>query len=466
LVWARLGDVPNYIEPFAGSAAVLLRRPLEPGETRIETINDADCYVANFWRATASDDGQAALADHMVAYYADWPVSEVDLHARHRWLVLSEEAAEFRRRMRAEPDFYDVRIAGWWCWGLCCWIRGGWCTAFGETVDGDRKETQPSGHVRGVNRKAHEWLQMPHLADWNAQNKLNPAQWEQRPRLEGQGIHQASGPKRQLPDISGESGASGRGVNASGALSQKRPRVPWSAGGYMPGVVNGSAGKVTPQRRVKLSGEFSSGAGVHSNDRLGTCALRREWLLDWFGRLRDRTRTMRVCCGDWLRVCGSRSVTTRLGTTGVFFDPPYALNVARMLAWVRHLRGEGPEPEKRTGKRSRDDLLYASDSGADVDHLVARVHVYCAQRGGDPEMRIALCGYEGEHEALELLGWKVSAWRAHGGYGNRAVGGNVNADRERIWFSPHCLFNETHNAPLFAGFEPPAQPAKESTCQR
>ena len=26
-VWAALGDVPNYIEPFAGSLAVLLGRP-------------------------------------------------------------------------------------------------------------------------------------------------------------------------------------------------------------------------------------------------------------------------------------------------------------------------------------------------------------------------------------------------------------------------------------------------------
>jgi len=38
-VWAALGDVPNYVEPFAGSLAVLLARPHEP---RVETVNDLD----------------------------------------------------------------------------------------------------------------------------------------------------------------------------------------------------------------------------------------------------------------------------------------------------------------------------------------------------------------------------------------------------------------------------------------
>jgi hypothetical protein len=66
LIWARLGDVDNYIEPFCGSAAVLIGRPSRP---RIETINDVDCYVANFWRATSTD-------PMTVAIHADWPVNE------------------------------------------------------------------------------------------------------------------------------------------------------------------------------------------------------------------------------------------------------------------------------------------------------------------------------------------------------------------------------------------------------
>lgn len=48
IVWERFGDVTNYVEPFAGSLAVLLNRPHAP---QIETVNDLDGMVANFWRA-------------------------------------------------------------------------------------------------------------------------------------------------------------------------------------------------------------------------------------------------------------------------------------------------------------------------------------------------------------------------------------------------------------------------------
>jgi site-specific DNA-adenine methylase len=59
-VWRNFGDVGNYVEPFAGSLAVLLGRPSTP---RTETVNDADCYLANFWRALANDpEGVAAAA--------------------------------------------------------------------------------------------------------------------------------------------------------------------------------------------------------------------------------------------------------------------------------------------------------------------------------------------------------------------------------------------------------------------
>jgi len=52
-VWARFGDVRNYVEPFFGSGAVLLGRP--GGATGTETINDIDGFVANFWRALQAD---------------------------------------------------------------------------------------------------------------------------------------------------------------------------------------------------------------------------------------------------------------------------------------------------------------------------------------------------------------------------------------------------------------------------
>lgn len=115
LVWSRLGDVANYVEPFFGSGAVLLARPHVP---KTETVNDANCYLANFWRAIAHDpDG--------VATHADWPVNEADMISRHKWLIRSEYCQAFRDRMFSEPDYFDVKIAGWWVWGACAWIGGG-----------------------------------------------------------------------------------------------------------------------------------------------------------------------------------------------------------------------------------------------------------------------------------------------------------------------------------------------------
>lgn len=145
LVWDRFGDVPNYVEPFAGSLAVLLGRPHAPGT---ETVNDLDCYLANFWRAIRFNPSTTAA-------WADWPVNEADLLARHQWLV---DQTDFRGRMRSEPDYFDCRIAGWWVWGICQWIGSGWCVQRGE---GHQPEQLP--HLgdagMGINRK------LPHLGD-------------------------------------------------------------------------------------------------------------------------------------------------------------------------------------------------------------------------------------------------------------------------------------------------------------
>ena len=115
LVWDRFGNVVNYVEPFFGSGAVLLERPHSPGT---ETINDADCMVANFWRALQND-------PDAVTFYADNPVNEADQHARHLWLC---SQSEFRERMKIDPEYYDAKIAGWWVWGQCIWIGSGWCS--------------------------------------------------------------------------------------------------------------------------------------------------------------------------------------------------------------------------------------------------------------------------------------------------------------------------------------------------
>lgn len=145
LIWDRLGDTPNYVEPFAGSLAVLLGRPHEP---QIETVNDLDCYVVNFWRAVTADPAA-------VARYASWPVTEADQNARHQWLV---DRAEFRERVNIDPEYFDAKVAGWWAWGLNVYIGDGWCDARfwrdGDAGTGVNRQLPHLGDAgKGVNRK-------------------------------------------------------------------------------------------------------------------------------------------------------------------------------------------------------------------------------------------------------------------------------------------------------------------------
>ncbi len=172
-VWSAFGAVDNYVEPFAGSAAILLGAP---DGKRIETINDLDGFVANFWRAIAADPED-------VANHADWPCNESDLFARHSWLV--RQTQSLTEKLHADPDWFDAKIAGWWCWGACNWIGSGWCSGKGPWIhDGDSiVDSRQLPHLgdagQGINR------QLPHLGD------------------AGQGIN------RKLPHL----GDAGQGIN-------------------------------------------------------------------------------------------------------------------------------------------------------------------------------------------------------------------------------------------------------------
>lgn len=117
LVWQALGDVKQYIEPFCGSAAVLLACP---SPASLEVIGDQSCYVANFWRAVKFRPAE-------VASWADYPVSHIDLAARHAWLTQPERVGRLTASL-LDPEWPgDAQVAGWWVWGQCAWIGSGWC---------------------------------------------------------------------------------------------------------------------------------------------------------------------------------------------------------------------------------------------------------------------------------------------------------------------------------------------------
>lgn len=108
LVWQAFAAVNSYIEPFCGSAAVLLARPRR---LRFETVNDAEGSVVNFLRALQAD-------PRGVAAWCDRPRSEIELVACGKWLLSLGLSA----RLRDDPGFYDIRAAGVWAWYMSCGI--------------------------------------------------------------------------------------------------------------------------------------------------------------------------------------------------------------------------------------------------------------------------------------------------------------------------------------------------------
>lgn len=183
-VWEALGDVEHYVEPFAGSLAVLMRRPHPCNRTYYsETVNDLDGLLCNAWRAIAHDPDAVAEA-------ASWPVSEADLHARHLWLLRWREERQLEHLM-GDPDWYDVRAAGWWLWGQSAWIGSGWCSGEGPWIVGADGRIEKRAGSKGVSRK------LPHLSD------------------DGRGVHRPQmrepGVSRKRPHLSNN----GMGVNTA-----------------------------------------------------------------------------------------------------------------------------------------------------------------------------------------------------------------------------------------------------------
>jgi hypothetical protein len=329
-------------------------------------VNDLDAYLANFWRATTLD-------PEAVAEYADWPVNETDLHARHQWLV---DVPDFRERMLTDPHFYDPKIAGWWVWGISQWIGLGWCVH----------------------------------PEWRGRNNAARAR----------GIHS----KRPLV-IKG-----GAGVHSDleSRVDVKRPQLPKGGHGVHRKIPDLKAAKGLFSERVAHSKPDISGSrGVFGR---GTHAKYASSLADYFESLRDRLRRVRVLCGDWGRLLGP-SPTTCIGLTAVFLDPPYNMEVA-------HADGDASQ---------RNEKLYADHE----NDLSAKVREWALAHGSNPLLRIALCGYEGEHDFP--ADWDCVAWKANGGYANQRgeTQGKINAGRERVWFSPHCLQPQYR---LFPEFRP------------
>lgn len=276
LVWALIGtgeDAPRcYVEPFAGSLAVLLARP-DWGGPRIETVNDKDAALALVWRSIQQD-------PDAVAHFANWPVNEADLHARHRWII--QRLKDCEAQVKADPTFTDAQFAGWWLWGINCWIGQGW----------------------GVERRKGKAQE----GDGGDPHKLNLT-------TDGTGVHRRS-LGGQLPYLHGDDG--GRGTNRAVPIVGKREALGNVARGHeprrivMPGHMGGQG-----VHRAHLSDPATAGGqmpaitptgsriGVHRHAMHALDGRPVDpiyGLTAWMRALAARLRRVRVACGDWSRV--------------------------------------------------------------------------------------------------------------------------------------------------------------------
>lgn len=184
-------------------------------------------------------------------------------------------------------------------------------------------------------------------------------------------------------------------------VSPEKPDIP----GHVPGVKN---------QRPQL-GHHN---GIHTHRKNKT-------ITDYIEALSERFRMTRILAGDWVQAIKNSPTidTAPNGMIGVFLDPPY-------------------------GVSDRDNRLYAAESLTVAQDCLD----WAKQHDTDRRFRIALCGYDGEHNELEERGWSVYAWDANGGMERRGGKGKgtLNATRERIWFSPYCINESPIQASLWS----------------
>jgi hypothetical protein len=241
-IWDALGDPSGYVEPFAGSAAVLLARPPFTGR-RVETLNDADGWLVNTWRAIQ-------LSPEAVAAAAWGPVAEIDYHARLAWLQ-QRRTPDLVAWLEGNPEAHDAKAAGWWLYVLACGIGDPFGPGPWRVVDGHLRKLPHLGNAgRGVNRK------LPHLG--NA----------------GRGVN------RELPHL----GDAGKGQLEAymGQLADRLRRVRITCGSWdrvvKPSVTrSGTGGDGT--RAVFLDPPYATSGDLYAESSEGIAEAVREWCI-------------------------------------------------------------------------------------------------------------------------------------------------------------------------------------------
>ena len=245
IVWRALGDPSGYVEPFAGSAAVLLARPQFAGR-RVETLNDADGWLVNAWRAIQ-------LAPDEVAAVAYGPVTEIDYHARLAWLQ-ERRTSDLVAWLEGDPECYDAKAAGWWLYVLACGIGAPFDSGPWRVIDGLMTDTRKLPHLgdagQGVNRE------LPHLG------------------------HAGQGVNRELPHL-GDAGQGALGAYLH-RLAERLTRVRITCGSWERVVkpsVTRSGTQGDGSRAIFLDPPYSTSGDLYAHVDTNISAAVREWCL-------------------------------------------------------------------------------------------------------------------------------------------------------------------------------------------
>ena len=359
LVWERFGNVYSYVEPFAGSAAVLLACPYGPRPR--EVLNDRDAWIANFWRALQHDPtGLAEIADH--------PTHHIELIARRK--AITESRADLAQAMVDDPDHYDVKTAGYWVWVLSNMIG-----SFRENGRGVPNISPLSGGNGVAATKRRSPVDIPHIPTGAGGQGISSTRADL-------GIPQANGfgmgcselrrgtPATERPRMAIASG--GQGVAATRATEMARPRIPTESAGM---------GVSMSRSHTPVPGEAEA-----------------RWV-PWFNALADRLEKTIVLCTGWEKcmsptVLGQGVKAVEGGwSTGLFLDPPYS-----------------------TDERA---ICYMEDSKDIAGDVEAWCLSYDDRLGGVPgdlpRLKICVAGYQGEYPALDAAGWECVEWKRAAG---------------------------------------------------
>ena len=413
IVWEQFGTVGRYIEPFAGSLAVLLANPHPPN---IEIICDLDCMIPNFWRAIAAD-------PEAVAFHADYPTFHSDLTARHKWLV--DRQPEVAHNCNDDADWFDAQVAGWWVWGISHWIGGGFCSTSATSIP--RIDSRDGGRGVSIQRKKIP-NKRPHIdksgggAGISVQRKNTPI--DKRPHVNikggGQGVslQRKDIPSGKRPIVHHSGGGAGVSVQRKNMPSGQIPQVDHKGGGSGVSIQR----KTIPTGQIPKVNSRSGGNGV-SAQRTGieqplTPHNRGDRLIEWFYQLAARLGKCVVLCRGWESAVSPTllgNTTTQNTDTAIFLDPPY-----------------------RTSGNRRAASLYASDFDGTSEDTATAAYEWAIEHGN--KLKVAYCCRDGDFPV-------PTGWTAHTGtmvgYGRQREGDDM------VMFSPRCAGMPRQQLSLF-----------------